>query len=189
MEVEPVNIQVDKHLNIRSWKFGDEAGLAAQADHPDISENIRDIFPHPYTIEDAEKWIAFAITEIPQQNFAIELDNEIVGAMGMRFKSDVYRKNIEIGYWLGVDHWNKGITTKCLQTFIKWIFHQHKIHRVFASVFETNKASMKVLEKVGFVKEAVLKEAIFKLGHYMDEHVYALLDRNWPPQRESQEAL
>lgn len=160
---------------IRSWQKGDEEDLAHQANNKKIFDNVRDLFPHPYTIEEAKKWILFNSKLRPSQNKAIVVDGRVAGSIGMMRMEDIYRKNAEVGYFLGEAYWGKGIMTIALRQFVDYIFHTFDIIRISAPVIEHNRASQRVLEKVGFRKEAYHIKSIFKNGEYLNELVYALL--------------
>ena len=160
---------------VRGWKKGDEEELAKQANSRKIFDNVRDLFPHPYTIEEAKKWIRFNSRIHPPANMAIVVDGKVAGGIGMMKMEDIYRKNAEVGYFLGEEYWGKGITTIALRQFVDYIFRTFDLMRISAPVIEYNKASQRVLEKVGFRKEAHHLKSIFKNGKYHDEFVYALL--------------
>src|SRR6476646_8214035 len=96
---------------IRSWHPGDATSLARHANSRNIWLNVRDRFPHPYTCADAERWVAMAPTAEPETQFAIEVDGEAVGGMGVFLQEDVERYSAEIGYWLGEAYWGRVIGT------------------------------------------------------------------------------
>jgi RimJ/RimL family protein N-acetyltransferase len=160
---------------IRKWEKGDEEELAHQADNKKIFDNVRDLFPHPYTIEEAKKWIRFNAVIDPPENMAIVVDGKVAGSIGMMRMMDIYRKNAEVGYFIGEEYWGKGIATNALRQYVGYIFRTFNITRITAPVIEHNKASQRVLEKVGFRKEAFHLKSIFKNGKYHNEVVYALL--------------
>ena len=90
-------------------------------------------------------------------------------------KEDVYRKNMEVGYFLGEQYWGKGITSIALRKFVEYIFNTFDITRIYAPVFEYNIASQRVLKKAGFRKEAILMKSVIKNNLYHNEVLYALL--------------
>ncbi|WP_064196140.1 MULTISPECIES: GNAT family N-acetyltransferase [Emticicia] len=155
---------------LRQWRLGDEESLVRNANNYKIWKNLKDIFPNPYTIEDAGAWVRMATDS--EETFAIVIDNEAVGGIGILLKEDIYQKNAEIGYWLGEDYWGKGIISSAIPKIVDYTFKKYDIHRIYAGVFEYNLASMRALEKAGFEKEAILKESLFKEGHFYDEHIY-----------------
>jgi RimJ/RimL family protein N-acetyltransferase len=163
------------HIEFRKWKPGDEDSLTKNANNYKIWKNVRNRMPYPYTLSDAINWIGQNQYLDPVTHFAIVVDGKAVGAVGFEMKEDIYSKNAEVGYWLGEEYWGNGISTKALEWIVKYIFSQTDIHRIYASVFIDNLASRRVLEKAGFILEAVHKQAVFKEGKFMDECIYSLI--------------
>ncbi len=107
-------------------------------------------------------------------SFAIEVNGFLGGCISLSLKNDVNKLNGELGFWIGEPFWGKGIATEAVRLIIKKGFSEYYLHRVYASVFSFNIASARVLEKAGFRKEAVLKEAVIKNNKITDEYIYAL---------------
>ncbi len=160
---------------IREWRSGDEGSLARHANNPKISRNLRDRFPYPYTLDDATRWIAVATAENPTTDFAIVVDRDAVGGIGFQMQEDVARRSVEIGYWLGQAYWGRGIATEAVRAMTEEIFARFDVCRIFSNVFETNVASIRVLEKAGFVYEGRQRKAVTKDGQTMDALMYALV--------------
>jgi ribosomal-protein-alanine N-acetyltransferase len=136
---------------------------------------MRDIFPHPYQLTDAEVFINRVSSQEATTVFCIEYNNECVGVIGCFQQSDVYCKTAEIGYWLAEPFWSKGIMTKAVKNICVYIFENFDIVRIYAGVFEWNEPSMKVLQKAGFKYEGIGEKNVFKDGCQIDEHRYALI--------------
>jgi len=164
-----------EHLILRPLRPDDSVRLAELANNPKVAVNLRDGFPHPYTLVDAEKFISTFSVQEPQQIFAIEYKGEYAGNIGLHKATDVYRLSAEIGYFLGEPFWNKGIMTKAVNLICDYGFENLDIIRIHAGIFEFNPASMRVLEKCGFKKEAVFEKAIIKNGKICSEHRYVKL--------------
>jgi ribosomal-protein-alanine N-acetyltransferase len=158
---------------LRPWQTGDEPSLVRHANNKKIWENVRDHFPYPYTITDAERWIYHASTSLKETVFAIVIDGKAVGSIGLVRKDDVYRKSMELGYWLGEEFWGRGIVTEAIGAVTEYAFSTFDIVRIYADVFEWNTVSAHVLEKNGFVFEARLRKAIYKNGRIADLLMYA----------------
>lgn len=159
-------------FHLRPYRDGDEASLAKNANNYQIWRNVRDIFPNPYTLQDAHQWIELCKSETKPTVFAIDVDGEVIGGIGIVLQKDVFRKNAEIGYWLAESFWGKGIATEAVQEMTQYAFKHFDIHRIYAGVFEYNPASMRVLEKAGFHFEAILHQSVFKEGKLWNEHIY-----------------
>jgi RimJ/RimL family protein N-acetyltransferase len=160
---------------LRGWKKGDEVSLQKHANNPKVAAYLMDRFPLPYTMKDALNWINFVIDQDPLINFAITIDNLVVGGIGLEPREDVYCKTTNIGYWLGEELWGRGIMPEAVKLVTEYAFSHFDFIRIQACVYSKNPASMRVLEKAGYMKEAVLKNAVVKNNVIMDEHIYAIL--------------
>ncbi len=160
---------------IRSWQPGDETSLAAEMNNPAIWNNIRDAVPYPYTVEDAREYIASTRRKPYPQDFALEVDGKAVGGIGFEPQTDVERFNAEIGYWIGETYWNRGILSDAVEALTAYIFRHTTLERIYAQVYEHNRASMRVLGKAGFRKVGIMQRAAFKNDRFIDVHLYELL--------------
>lgn len=158
---------------IRSWRAGDEPSLARHANNRNIWLNVRDRFPHPYTLADAEAWVAKASAAEPETQFAIEVSGEAAGGIGLFLQEDVERYSAEIGYWLGEVYWGRGIATAAVRRFTQYAFETFDLCRIYASVFARNAASGRVLEKAGYELEGRLRQSGVKEGRVVDGLLYA----------------
>lgn len=86
----------------------------------------------------------------------------------------MYRLNAEIGYWLGEEHWGKGIMTNVIKAIVKYIFENFAIKRIYAMPFATSIGSVKALEKAGFTKEATIHNGVIKNGEVLDYYIYSI---------------
>lgn len=170
-----INVLQDGNVKLRQFNLSDKKRMTESANNFNIFINLRDAFSHPYTEKDAETFIAMQINQDPSTIFAIEFEDKYVGNIGLVLGTDVYRKSAEIGYFIGEPYWNKGIVTKAVNLITKYGFEQLDVVRIYTGVFDYNKASQRVLEKCGFTKEAVFKNAIFKNGKICNEVRYAKL--------------
>jgi RimJ/RimL family protein N-acetyltransferase len=133
---------------------------------------MRDLFPSPYTLDDANRFIAMATGRRSGLMLAIEVDGDAAGGIGINPLEDVYRGTAEIGYWLAEPFWGKGIVTDAIRAIVPVVFEESGIVRLQAGIFSNNPASMRVLEKCGFTLEAVHRHAITKNGVVLDEMLY-----------------
>jgi RimJ/RimL family protein N-acetyltransferase len=86
----------------------------------------------------------------PYTSLAICVDDAVVGCIGIILGQDIHECQAEIGYWLGEEYWGKGIMSEALKQMTTYTFeHFPQIQRIFAGVFDTNKASQKVLKRAG----------------------------------------
>ncbi len=157
---------------LRNWIPDDAGSLARHANNPRIAAMMRDAFPSPYTLEDAHRFIKMATGSTPNLFLAIEVKGDAVGGIGIHPLDDVKRGFAEIGYWLSESIWGKGIVTDAVRSLVPVAFKRYDIVRLQAGIFSNNPASMRVLEKCGFIREAVHRNAITKNGILLDEVMY-----------------
>ena len=160
---------------IRSWLKDDFSTLAKYFNNKKIWDNCRDSLPYPYSESDAQQFIRFVLNQSEQNNYCIEVNQEAVGNISFSRGIDVERYNAELGYWLAEPYWGKGIMTQMLVLAIRSYFFHADVIRVYANVYAGNVSSMRVLEKIGFRKCGIHRNACFKNGRFLDCHCYELL--------------
>jgi len=161
--------------SLRELEPRDAVAIARHADDPDIAAQLRDRFPHPYNVKDAESFIAMVAPGQGELAWAVDHKGEPVGVIGAVPGQDVYRDSWEIGYWLGRRHWGRGVATAAVRVLSLHLFRTRGVVRLWAGVFESNPASARVLEKAGYRREGVHRSHVRKHGRLMDEWVYARL--------------
>jgi ribosomal-protein-alanine N-acetyltransferase len=165
---------------LRPWSVGDAGNLAKIADNKKISDNLRDGFPYPYSFKDAINWLNIILPEnYPPKFFAITIDKKLVGSIGIVTKTDIYRKNFEIGYFLAEDNWGKGIATKAIKAATSYAFNDFDVVRVYAEPFSDNIGSRKALEKAGFTHEATFRRNVIKNDIIKDSCIYSVLKEDF----------
>jgi len=165
-----------EEIKLRPWSFNDAEELAIIANNSNISYNLRDGFPHPYSLNDAYNWLNSVLpVNDPPRFFAVIYENRLCGSIGIVTKEDIYRKNVEIGYFLSEEYWGKGIMTKAVKAVTSYAFAKFDIVRVYAEPFSDNPASRRVLEKAGFICEAIFKKNVIKNGVVKDSCIYSVL--------------
>jgi len=161
---------------LRPWSIRDAPELALIADNKKIAENFRDGFPNPYSLKDARDWLKIILPENhPPRFFAITLDEQLIGSIGIVSKTDIYRKNFEIGYFLSEEFWGLGIATKAIKAAVSYAFRDFDVIRIYAEPFSDNPGSRRALEKAGFTLEATLKRNVIKNGIIKDSCIYSVL--------------
>jgi RimJ/RimL family protein N-acetyltransferase len=158
---------------LRSWHPKDVESLTRYANNRKIWLNLRDKFPYPYTLADAENWIKRSLAARPENSFAIDVSGEAVGGIGFEPKDDVERFSAEVGYWLGEEFWGRGICTAALRIATPFAIESFSLNRILALPFTENLASIRVLEKAGYVREGLLRKSAYKDGRFLDQALYA----------------
>jgi [ribosomal protein S5]-alanine N-acetyltransferase len=160
---------------IRDWKIEDAPSIAKYADNRKIWQNLRDGFPNPYSMHDAEIFIARLCEANPRTAFAIATESEAIGSIGLMLGKDVHRFTAEMGYWLAEPFWGKGIMTHAVRFIVDWAFRELELHRISAEPYASNPASHRVLEKAGFIREGILRSSVFKDGKILDQYLYSYI--------------
>ena len=167
---------------LRPWRIEDAEALTALANNRRVWRNLTDIFPHPYTQEDAYAWLREQSSDKTANpgapgpsHFALEVDGVLAGALGFQRREDINRKTLSLGYWLGDPFWGRGIMTDAVRHVLPYAFTMDKVARVQAGIFAWNPASTRVVEKAGFSFEGRLRNAVFKDGEMTDLLYYGIL--------------
>ena len=138
----------------------------------------------PKTIDDAQNFISKVSEKIDEYDtwfqFAIisKVDGELVGDIGIHF-FDVDRYQLEIGCTLAKSHHGKGFASEALVATIDYLFEDLNKQRITCSIDPQNQASIKMVERLGFRKEAHFKQSIYVDGEWYDDVVYAILKDEW----------
>lgn len=165
----------DREINLTSWNEGHFYQLYSLANNPKIAMSLRDSYPFPYTIHDARYWIEYNQKFNPPQNLAIEIEGRLAGAIGVYQGKDEFRCNMELEFWVGEPFWGKGIATEAVKLYTQYLFEKFDIQRIFAQVFDYNVEAMNVLEKAGYIPEAILKKAYIKRNRIGDIFQYVVI--------------
>jgi [ribosomal protein S5]-alanine N-acetyltransferase len=160
---------------VRPFIAADAASVAAAANDRRIWLELRDLFPHPYHLADAEAYISRVASIDPPRSLAIVVDGDPVGGVGLELMADVNRRSAEIGYWLGTAYWGRGIATEAVTLVTDWAFNAHGLFRIFAQPFASNLGSRRVLEKAGYRLEGTMRCSAVKNGIVRDQCMYARL--------------
>ena len=174
MDFFPLHEKQGLAFRLRPFEEADAPQLAVYANNVEIARNLTNAFPHPYTLENAQNFIAMTLSAQPIHVFGIEVNGQIAGGMGIHPQSDIMCKNAELGYWLAEPFWGRGIASALVKDIIDYGFTHFDITRIYARPFGSNVASQKVLEKVGFVLEARIMDNIYKWDRYEDELIYGI---------------
>lgn len=161
-------------IQLRDYSEADIERLVVLANNKNVSRYLIDTFPYPYQRDDAVQWIRQGSSANNAITKVIEFNGEFVGSIGLAPQTGWKSHAAEIGYWLGEDYWGRGIATAALQQMTQYALHALHYKKLFAPVLAPNNASMRVLQKCGYVLEGVHRDEVFKDGAYFDIHHYAV---------------
>lgn len=165
-------LTVDEAIHLRPWRMQDLDALVRHADDEQVSRGTSDRFPFPYTPADGEAFLSGRVVDLSEPVFAIEIDGEACGSIGVHRFARERAVGAEFGYWLGRAHWGRGVMTRVVSVFAPWAMDALDVLRLQATVLDFNIGSARVLEKNGFVEEGVLRSAVRKRGRLHDLRVF-----------------
>ena len=159
-----------ERLLLRKIELRDIENLIKYASNDKVSNNLFN-YPNPYTEKDALARIAGINEGFKDKNrfaFVITIPpkDELIGEIGIRLETE--HNKAEIGYWIAEPYWGKGIATEAVAAALKFGFEELKLNKIFATCFDRNKTSGKVLEKNKMILEGTLKQEYFFKGEYRD---------------------
>jgi ribosomal-protein-alanine N-acetyltransferase len=161
-------------FELRKWQPSDLNSLVKHANNYNIARFLTDQFPHPYTVQDGERFLESVLSHNPAKILAIVVEGEVVGSIGVFQQQDVHCLNAEMGYWLAEEWWGRGIMSAAIGQMVAYGFNTFPVDRIFARPFGSNTASQRVLEKAGFRLEARFEKNLLKNGELLDELVYGI---------------
>ncbi len=166
-----------KRLLLRPFSFKDTNDVLAYASDPEWSRFLP--VPKPYTLKDAEEFIARCILRDPDGNlrFAIEFNGVVVGGIDLRIEVPIAVGSLH--YSLSRDHWNQGLTTEAAQAVVDWGFTEFGLEKVYSWADVENIGSWRVMEKIGMTREGTLRSQGVNRGVRQDYHYYGILRREW----------
>lgn len=135
--------------------------------------------PHR-SLKETRDYISYRLTQYRKRCcffFVVEerVSKRVIGTCSYASFDEDY-KIAEIGYSILSDKWNIGYATETAAALIGYAFNRIGVQRVFARVLPQNLASVRVLEKLGFVYEGTHKKDVFYDGRAEDVSVYAMTD-------------
>ena len=168
-------------LRLRPFVPGDAPEVERMVGDRRVAEMTLNI-PHPYPTGAAAHWIAShaaAAAAGSFYSFAIELlaEQALLGAIAITPTARFRRA--EIGYWLGVEHWNRGYTSEAARRIVAFGFQQLGLVRIQATCYPRNPASARVMQKAGLAYEGLLRGYVYKDGIQEDIAMYAMVRSDW----------
>jgi len=165
-----------ERLLLRPFSVEDSTFVKDNAGSEEVYRNTMGM-PHPYLEENAVEWIASHSLKF-YQGKGLELaiilkSGELIGVVGLSISKTHNRG--ELGYWVGKAYWNNGYCSEAAAAMLKYAFKEIGLHKITSRHFLHNPASGRVLEKIGFTKEGILRDEYRKDDKYLTASVYGLL--------------
>ncbi len=169
-------------LVLRDWQGSDLKDAYEYGSDPRV---VRFMPWGPNTLEQSRVFIRRCLRKRrlkPRRTyeFAVVLaaDNKVIGGCGIRIKNAALREG-DLGYCFNLNYWGQGYATEAAQSLIHFGFTKLKLHRLRATCDNQNKASARVLEKVGLRFEGLMRENLLQKGKWRDSRLYAMLDKDF----------
>lgn len=175
-----VPLTTERHdIVLRPWDESMTDALVHAADDSRIPTYMGNMFPNPYTREDAQQWVEMATSVQPSMQYAVFVDGRLAGGVGGFALTEEATGVAEIGWWLNPAYWGREIATLAVKALIYELFAHRDVQRVWAPVMAPNRASARVAEKVGLVLEGVAPLHYVKAGVRHDQLNYGLTRQQW----------
>ena len=122
---------------LRKWRMEDKYALAALLNDRAVLDNLRDGIPFPYTVRDAEAFIAAMLAADREKTFAFAIvENDVViGSIALYRGVNVHFRTAELGYYLGRAFWGRGYATCAVRQACSRVFAETDILRIYAEPF------------------------------------------------------
>lgn len=183
------NFLETERLNLRKFRDDDLETLLAYRNDPDVY--IYQGWKVPFTREAAVEFIAeMSKREVGTQDtsfqivLALKTTDELIGDLGY-FPNKHDPRQIRVGYTLAKKYWGNGYATEAMRALLDYAFDVQHAHRVIADLDPRNAASLKLLERLGFRREAHFVENYWMGDYWADEYLYAILEREWRERRQA----
>ncbi|WP_432082978.1 GNAT family N-acetyltransferase [Streptomyces sp. WAC 04229] len=187
----PVN-RSSVRLDLRELALGDVDGVLAVYGSAKATEHLSF---EPRTPEQVAQIVARSIasaTASPRTEYALAvIERETAGLIGFgRLATDPHQqRGATMGFALRPEAWGVGYGRETVQLLLGLGFESLGLHRIWGARSPHNEASAKTMASAGMVEEGVIREHVLKAGKWRDSVVHAILDREWAPPKNSQEAV
>jgi RimJ/RimL family protein N-acetyltransferase len=161
---------------LRALQASDAPAIQRHADDTQVWQTLFEGFPSPYTMADAIAWCegGWQMRAGEEVVWAVTRGGEAIGCISVRPDTGWLRCNAEVGYWIGREHWGRGITAEALGLVADWAFDAYpELTRLYAPIFEQNARSQAVARKAGFQLEGAMPLSAIKAGRVIGRVVYA----------------
>ncbi|WP_232703239.1 GNAT family N-acetyltransferase [Halobacterium wangiae] len=132
----------------------------------------------PANAEQIEAFFENAISSEDGAALLVCREEEPMGMVAL-FSEDDVTGTATIAYWLDPEFWGNGYATEAVGLLVEYAFAERRLHKLRAEVVEPNDGSQRVLEKLGFQREGLLRDEKFVRGEHVDVHRFGLLADEW----------
>jgi len=171
-----------QRLIIREFRQSDYEAVREYENNPEIHRYEKEVIPLEAEtrafIDEALTWSQ----ENPRTHYRLAItlpaDDIVRGRISLTLNFSEIRE-WEIGWTLHFDYWGNGYASEAAKTMLAFAFEELHAHRVVAFCNAMNSRSEGVMKKIGMQQDGRLRETRWWNGGWMDEFVYAILDKDW----------
>ena len=182
-----MNLMETERILLRPWREEDAAALFKYASDPAIGP-IAGWPPHT-SVENSREVIRDILSAPETYAVVLKETNEPVGSVGIMFGDGIHSAEMveegdaEIGYWIGVPYWGKGLIPEAVNRLLTRCFEEMGIRRVWCGYYDGNRKSRRVMDKCGFTFHHTEEGKISPLGDIRTEHFMRITMEEWQERR------
>lgn len=164
------------NLSLRPWTLNDAPVFLDMMSRVDLtceSESLR-----PHNLDGANRILEREISWMQSTNSiycAIVIDDEVVGLVQVVRQYGISSHVGDVGCMIAKEATRHGIGTQAIRQVVSMAFNQGNFERLTAEIYSANKASQRMVEKLGFKLEATLRQKVMKDNVFYDSLIYGLL--------------
>lgn len=167
----------DVKVTIRQFERTDIPKKVEWINNPENNQFLH--YDIPICVEKTEKWFDSHFGEETRYDAVIEVDGTPVGTIGLL---NIDRKNSKAEYYIAMgetSYKGKGVAKEASKLILQYAFEVLALNRVYLFTESENIAAQKLFERVGFVKEGLIRQDIMSHGKFVDRFAYGLLREEW----------
>ena len=181
-----MNLMETERILLRPWREEDAAALFKYASDPAIGP-IAGWPPHT-SVENSREIIRDILSAPDTYAVVLKETNEPVGSVGIMLGDGIHSAEMEegdaeIGYWIGVPYWGKGLIPEAVNRLLARCFEEMGIRRVWCGYYDGNRKSRRVMDKCGFIFHHTEEGKISPLGDVRTEHFMRITMEEWQERR------
>lgn len=161
-------------VELRTVEAEDVEFLHELVNHPRVRPGVGRV--DPVNRQQEREWIEAAAED--GFHFLVCEEGTPVGIVGLNDPIEQWGL-AEVGYMIHPTQWDNGYATDAVREVCWYAFEERRYNKVTAKAYETNPASRRVLEKVGFTREGQFRAEAFVDGEFVDVYRYGLLADEW----------
>ena len=164
-------------ISIRKFERTDIPKKVEWINNPENNQFLH--YDIPISIESTEKWFDSHKREDTRYDAVIEADGVPVGTIGLL---SIDRKNSKAEYYIAMgenSYKGKGVAKEASRLILKYGFETLSLNRIYLFTEVENVTAQKLFDRVGFVREGVIRQDMVSHGKYVDRIVYGLLREDW----------